>query len=183
MQLAPSYNIPRLSVHVLQFICFLLQKKIPAWYLILIQPTCWLLISCSQPSNFCHVRVTILFHHFSHHLSYFMDLSKAYDCLPDDLLIAKIGPYGLDRSSLKSLMNYLNSRRQRVGSSYSNQCEIKHRIPQSSILGPLLFNIFINDLSFVIEKSDIWNFADDNNLDSCGVNFKTVLKNLKHDAF
>ena len=111
-----------------------------------------------------------------------MDLSKAYDCLPDDLLIAKIGPYGLDRSSLKSLMNYLNSRRQRVGSSYSNQCEIKHRIPQSSILGPLLFNIFINDLSFVIEKFDICSFWDDNTLYSCGVNLKTVLKNLKHDV-
>ena len=48
--------------------------------------------------------------------------------------------------------------------------------------GPLLFNIFINDLFFVIEKSDICNFADNNTLYSCGANLKTVLENLKHDA-
>ena len=113
-----------------------------------------------------------------------MDLSKAYDCLPHDLLIAKLGAYGLDRSSLRLLMDDLNSRKQRtkVGSSYSKWSEIKHGIPQGSILGPLLFNIFINDLFFVIEKSDICNFADDNTLYSCVANLKRVSENVEHNA-
>ena len=65
-----------------------------------------------------------------------MDLSKAYDCLPHDLLIAKLQAYGHDRSSLRLLMDYLNSRKQRtkVGSSYSRWSEIKHGVPQGSIL-------------------------------------------------
>ena len=113
-----------------------------------------------------------------------MDLSKAYDCLPHDLLIAKLRACGLDRSSLRLLMDYLSSSKQRtkVSSSYSKWSEIKHGIPQGPILGPLLFNIFITDLFYVIEKSDICNFADDNTLYSCGANLKTVLVNLKHDA-
>ena len=104
-----------------------------------------------------------------------MDLSKAYDCLPHDLSIAKLGAYGLDRSSLRLLMDYHNFFKQRikVGSSYSKWSEIKHGIQQDSILGPSLFNIFINDLFFVIEKSDICNFADDNVLYSCAVYLKT----------
>ena len=91
-----------------------------------------------------------------------MDLSKVCDCLPHDLLIPKLRAYGLDRSSPRLLMDYFNSRKQRtkVGSSSSKWSEIKHRIPQGSILALLLFNIFINDLFFVIEKSsDIRNFA------------------------
>ena len=110
-----------------------------------------------------------------------MDLSKAYDCLPHDLLIAKLRACGLDRSSLRLLMDYLNSSKQRtkVSSSYSKWSEIKHGIPQGPILGPLLFNIFITDLFYVIEKSDICNFADDNTQYSCGANLKTVLVNLK----
>ena len=86
-----------------------------------------------------------------------MDLSKAYDFLPHHLLIAKLGAYALDRSSLLLLTYYLNSRKQRtkVDSSYSKWSKVKHGIPQGSILEPLLFNIFINDLFFVIEKSDI----------------------------
>ena len=113
-----------------------------------------------------------------------MDLSKAYDCLPLDLLIAKFGAYGLQKSSLRLIMDYLNSRNQRakVGSSYRKWSEIKHGIPQGSILEPLLFNKFINDLFFVLEKSDICNFADGNTLNSCGENLKTVLENLKHYA-
>ena len=113
-----------------------------------------------------------------------MDLSKAYDCLPHDLLIAKLGAYGLDRSRLGLLMDYHNSRKQRtkVGSSNSKWSEIKHGIPQGSVLGPLLFNIFLNDLFFVIEKSHICNFAHDNTLHSCRANLKAVLENLKLDA-
>ena len=107
---------------------------------------------------------------------------KAYDCLPHDLLIAKLGAYGLDRSSLILLLDYLKQRA-KVGSSCSEWSEIKHGIPQGSILGPLLFNIFKSDSFFVIEKSDICNFADDNNtLYSCEANLKTALENLKHDA-
>ena len=90
--------------------------------------------------------------------------------------VATLGAHGLDRSSLRLLMDYLNSRKQRtnVGSSYSNWSEIKRGIPQGSILEPLLFNIFINNLFFIIEKSDIYNFVDDNTLYSCGANLKTV---------
>ena len=113
-----------------------------------------------------------------------MDLSKAYDCLPDDLLIAKLGAYGLDRSTLRLLMDYLNSSKQRtkVGSSYSKWSGIKHGIPQGSILGSLLFNMFTDDLFFLIEKSDTCNFENDNTLYFCGANLKTVFENLKHDA-
>ena len=79
-------------------------------------------------------------------------------------------------------MGYLNSRKQRkkVGSSYNEWSEIKPGILQGSI--PLLFNIFINDLFFVIRKSNICNFADDNTLYSYGANLKTVSENLTHDA-
>ena len=83
-----------------------------------------------------------------------MDLSKAYDCLPHDLLIAKLETYGLDTASLSLLKNYLANRKQRtkVGSSYSDWFEFLRRIPQGSVLGPLIFNISINDIFFEIQK-------------------------------
>ena len=92
-----------------------------------------------------------------------MDLSKAYDCLSHDLLIAKLEAYRLDVGSLNFLLDYLSLRKHRtkVGSSYSKWSEICRGIPQGSILG-LLFNIFINDIFFFVEKSEICNFADDN---------------------
>ena len=51
-----------------------------------------------------------------------------------------------------------------MGSAYSNWSEVLRRIPQELILGPLLFNIFITDIFFFIEKSEICNFANDNTL-------------------
>ena len=99
-----------------------------------------------------------------------MDFSKAYDCLLHDLLIAKLQAYGLHVGSLNFLLDYLSLRdhRTKVGSLYSKWSEICRGIPQASILGPLLFNIFINDIFFFVEKSEICNFADDNTIYSCG---------------
>ena len=112
-----------------------------------------------------------------------MDLSEAYDCLPHDLIIAKFEAYGLSKFSLSLLLDYLTSRKQRVkiGSSYSIWNEIKRAVPQGSILGPLLFNAFINDIFMFIEKTEICNFADDNTIYDCGENLSNILENLKHD--
>ena len=73
------------------------------------------------------------------------DLSKAFDCLHHELLIAKLEAYGFDHSSLAYIYSYLSDRKQRtkVNNSYSRWADIKSGIPQGSIIGPLLFNIYI----------------------------------------
>ena len=74
--------------------------------------------------------------------------------LSHDLLIAKLKAHGFDMASLSLLKNYLANRKQRtkVGSSYSDWFEFLRRIPQGSVLGPLIFNISINDIFFEIQK-------------------------------
>ena len=86
-----------------------------------------------------------------------MDLSKAYDCLPHDLLVAKFEPYGIDKTGLNLIDNYLPNRKQRtkINSSYSNWHDIVRGVPQGSMLGLLLFNLFINDLFLFIERTII----------------------------
>ena len=68
------------------------------------------------------------------------DLSKAFDCLPHELLIAKLHAYGVDIPSLKLLHSYLTKRKQRVklNVTYSSWSEIIFGVPQGSILGPLV---------------------------------------------
>ena len=66
-------------------------------------------------------------------------------------------------------------------SSYSEWSDIVRCVPQGSILGPLFFNLFINDLCLFIERTNICNFADDDTIYSCNINLQTILKDLKHD--
>ena len=94
------------------------------------------------------------------------DLSKAFDCLPHELLIAKLQAYRVDIPFLKLLHSYLTKRKQRVklNGTYSSCSEIISGVPQGSILGPLLFNIFLCHLFQFFPDLDITNYADDNTL-------------------
>ena len=112
-----------------------------------------------------------------------MDLSKAYDCIPHQLLIAKLEAYGLHKNSLNLLADYLSGRKQRtkIGSVFSEWWKIICGIPQGSILGPLLFNIFIIGLFFLVLKCDICNFVDDNTIYSYNKLLSKILANLQLD--
>ncbi len=96
-----------------------------------------------------------------------MDISKAFDALPHGLMIAKLKAYGISESTCKFISSYRSSRQQRVkvGGDKGEWQYLKHGFPPGCVLGPLLFDIFQNDLFyFLVSLCILYNYVNDNTL-------------------
>ena len=91
------------------------------------------------------------------------ELSKAFDCIPHDLIIAKLEAYGFQTDALNLVYDYLSNRKQRVkiNETFSSWKNIEYGVPQGSFLGSLLFIIHLCDLFYFFKDLDIASYADD----------------------
>ena len=112
------------------------------------------------------------------------DLSIAFDCLSHELLLAKLHAYGFSIAALRLIHSYLGNRKQKtkINMSYSSWEEIVFGVPQGSILGPLLFNIFMCDLFFIMKETDFSSYADDNTPYRTADTIEKVTKLLERDS-
>ena len=113
-----------------------------------------------------------------------MDLSKAFDTINHELLLAKLHAYGFSKQALSILSSYLDNRKQRVkiNNTFSSWTDLIQGVPQGSVLGPLLFNIYLNDLFFSLKNIHVFNFVDDTTPYVCDKSIENVMKLLEENC-
>ncbi len=112
-----------------------------------------------------------------------MDLSKAFDCIPHGLLVAKMNACGISRDTCEFISTYLTGRFQiNISDERSSWLPLLKGISQGSSLGPFIFNVFMNDILYFIETCDLTNYADDNTLYHIASTIDAVLSALRTDT-
>ena len=113
-----------------------------------------------------------------------MDPSKAFETINHDLLIAKLHIYRFSEESLKLIKSYLTGRWQtaKLNTGFSKWTEILLGVPQGFILGPLLFDIYINDLFFLTENTNVCIYVEDTTFYTCDSDLHNLILRLEHDS-
>ena len=113
-----------------------------------------------------------------------MDLSKDFGTINHDLLITKLHDYWFSKESLKLIKSYLSNRWQgiKVSLSFSSWPELVLGVPQVSVLGTLLFNIYTNDFFYLIELTDVCNYAGDTTFHACDSNLDDLIRRLEYNS-
>ena len=110
-----------------------------------------------------------------------MDLSRAFHTINHEQLITKLHAYGFSIEPLEVISSYLQERWQKVkiNTSFSSWTQLLQEVSQGSVLSPMLFNIYVNDLLFALNEIDICNSADDTARYVCDSNLKAVLRKVR----